>query len=87
MIKKGEEIFDSDLYNDVLAIRSEIKTAKGNIKSTESIFKSCKSSLHKYGRTVIALEHILSFGKYKEVNESIEKDEKYEKEMGGQNGN
>lgn len=87
MIKKGEEIFDSELYDDVLAIRSEIKTAKGNIKSTESMFKACKSSLFKCGATVTALEHILSLGKYKEMNESIEKDEKYEKEMGEQNGN
>ena len=75
MIRKGREIFDSDLYNDVLAIRDEIKDLKGNIESTEIMFKACKSNLFKYGRRLIALEHVLSLGEYKKMNEEIEKDE------------
>ena len=82
MMKKGQKIFDSDLYNDVLAIRDEIKEIKGNIESTESMFKACKSNLFKYGRRVIALEHVLSLDEYKEINEDIEEDEKREKEFG-----
>ena len=85
MIKKGEEIFDSELYNDVLAIRSEIKMTKGNIENIGNIIKICKSSLFEYARIVTALEHILLLDKYKEMNESIENDEKYEKEWSEQN--
>ncbi len=82
MIKKGKEIFDSDLYNDIIAIRSEIKTLNENIEKTEKLFKLCKSDLFKYGRCVIALEHVLSLDKYKEINESIEEDEKHEERFG-----
>lgn len=74
--------FDPDLYNDVFAIRQEIKDIKARAKDTENTFRECKSKLFKYGRTIIALENILLLGKYKEMNEDIEEDEKYESKIG-----
>lgn len=75
--------FDPELYNDVLAIRQEIEDIKTRVKDTENTFKECKSKLFKYGRTITAFEHVLSLDKYKEMNEDIEKDEKFE-EMNGE---
>ena len=74
--------FDTDLYNDVLAIRQEIEATRTRAKDTENVLKECKSKLFKYGRTIIALENILLLGKYKEMNEDIEEDEKYESKIG-----
>ena len=73
--------FDTDLYNDVLAIRQEIKDIRTRVEDTENTFKECKSKLFKYGRTLIALKNILSLNEYRKMNEGIEKDEKYEKEV------
>ena len=81
MMKKGSDLVNVKLYKDVLAIREEIKGLKKNIESTESMVKAGNSIIFKNNSMLTALEHVLSLDEYKEINEGIEEDEKYEREL------